>query len=161
MTTTSNLNQTALSYRVLAIRNLNAALSKSPETSAESDAILATCYALAFQTSYLGESIEEFLIMLRGCTLVFNQEWRKKYGTLFTRLDTQEQVEYLEHRLVELPLVGEDMIEEARESLLKILDLCQEKVVQDVHRYMFETVDLLSISSREGQFPRSLRKNSS
>jgi hypothetical protein len=36
-------------------------MSTPPKTSAESDAILAACYVLAMQSSYIGESIEESL----------------------------------------------------------------------------------------------------
>lgn len=88
--------------------------------------------------------------MLRGCFLVIKQGWSSKFGSTFTRLSNEGQIEFIEERLLGLPLVNAEFVAEARESLQKITHLCDGPVVRDVHQNMCETVEALSISSREG-----------
>jgi hypothetical protein len=154
MTSTSQLTFPALSHRVQAMKGLNVALSKPPECAEESDAILATCWALAFQTSYIGDSVEEFLAMLRGCTIIVGQDWREKLGTSFQRCGEGQQAEIINPRLETLPLINQSLVAEARESFEKLGVLEMTETERDVFEYMFDMTKLLSVSSLHGESSR-------
>ncbi|KAF5008951.1 hypothetical protein FDECE_4814 [Fusarium decemcellulare] len=70
MSNITDYSSDALSHRVRAIKLLNTALSKPCSSKAEADARFATIMALTFQSSYMPEGMVEFLVMLRGCTVV-------------------------------------------------------------------------------------------
>ncbi|KAJ3467772.1 hypothetical protein MRS44_005336 [Fusarium solani] len=67
---TTEFSSQALTHRVHAIRLFNQRLSKPCVSKAEADARYATIMALTFQSSYMPEDMLEFMIMLRGCTVV-------------------------------------------------------------------------------------------
>ncbi|KAM5343975.1 hypothetical protein ACJ41O_012512 [Fusarium nematophilum] len=67
---TMDYSSQALSHRVQAIRLLNQALSKPCPSKAEAEARFAATMALAFQASHMPNGMLEFLVMLRGCTVV-------------------------------------------------------------------------------------------
>ncbi|KEF56275.1 uncharacterized protein A1O9_07856 [Exophiala aquamarina CBS 119918] len=65
-------NRDALDHRLYAIRGLNSAISNSCRESDDSSAILASCYALTFQSIYLADGMTDFIIFVRGCYLATN-----------------------------------------------------------------------------------------
>ncbi|KAI8721637.1 Zn(2)-C6 fungal-type domain-containing protein [Fusarium sp. LHS14.1] len=67
---TTEFSSQALTHRVHAIRLFDQRLSKPCVSKAEADARYATIMALTFQSSYMREGMIEFMIMLRGCTVV-------------------------------------------------------------------------------------------
>ncbi|KIM94227.1 hypothetical protein OIDMADRAFT_149564 [Oidiodendron maius Zn] len=79
----SNMQARSLAYRVQAVRGLNGAFSAAPRRREDGDALLATCYALSMQALYIGESVSEFLVMLRGCHVLMTQRWAERLGTVF------------------------------------------------------------------------------
>src|SRR5271167_690673 len=97
----------ALSHRLLAIKGLNEALSKTPRTGSDGDALLAACYALAFQSSYMSDGINEFLTLVRGINLVSIQLLVDRVDLSFTISPTRHE-EYMGPRLDNLPLVDAD-----------------------------------------------------
>jgi hypothetical protein len=153
ITSTSPIASEALTYRILAIKGLNTALSTPPTCKEEADAILATCWTLLFQTTYLGDSVEEFLTMLRGCNLIVSQNWRERFGTSFQRLSDEGQDEIILPVLKKEPLLRADLVREAWESVEVMRDLKIEGVEEEVFRLLSEMVRLLSISSLEGMSP--------
>ncbi|KAF5551847.1 sterol uptake control 2 [Fusarium mexicanum] len=66
----ADYNSNAISHRVKAIKSLNSALDNSCRTKEEGDAQYATLMALTWQSSYMPDGMQEFLSMLRGCTIV-------------------------------------------------------------------------------------------
>jgi hypothetical protein len=101
---------------------------------------------------YLGESVEEFFTMMRGIVIIMNQNWRGKFGTSFVALTHGAQDEIILPRVEEVPLLPEELVAEARESVEMIGDL--EMVVGSVEERIFgfqkEIVRVLSVSSLEG-----------
>ncbi|KIW95247.1 uncharacterized protein Z519_03831 [Cladophialophora bantiana CBS 173.52] len=61
---------TALFHKGRAIAGLKDAFAKSNHSSVEYDVMLATCYALAFQSALVPESAFDFTTFVRGCALV-------------------------------------------------------------------------------------------
>ncbi|KIX93037.1 uncharacterized protein Z520_11310 [Fonsecaea multimorphosa CBS 102226] len=64
---------TALLYKGRAISGLKNAFAKSHHSSIEYDVMLATCYALAFQSTLLPGSAVDFATFVRGCALITRQ----------------------------------------------------------------------------------------
>ena len=158
LTFTSDLNlaSDALSHRVIAMRGLNDALSKPPKTSTDADAMLAACYALAFQSSYMGESVSEFLTMLRGCALIIAQNWSKKLGSVFKDVDMEGQTRVILSRLDNLPAIDSKLVSVAKASLEQLRPLCQNKAEEVALQSLLNAVYSLDLSARDGGFPASL-----
>jgi len=150
VTSTSPLYSSALSYRGLAISGLNRALSTSPESKADADAILATCWILTAVTIYMGESVEEFFTMIRGINLVLSQNWVSKYGTAFLNLQVGGQEEVLRARLNNFPLLPRHQVAEAKESIEMMRLLQMSESERGLCNSQLEMVTLMSISSLEG-----------
>jgi hypothetical protein len=150
MTSTSNFGEEALSHRVLAIKGLNQALSEAPRTSADADALLSSCYALSMQSSFLGKSVEDFLIMFRGCRLIMEQQWVRDLGSVFHDLDLDRQVEIASSKFSPIPIIDENSIEAAKKSFERLRPLCENDVEEKVFRQLLKVVNALEDSSFEG-----------
>jgi hypothetical protein len=103
----------------------------------------------------MGESVEEFLTMMRGCILIKNQNWREKFGSSFQNLDIVLQEEIILPRFENCPLVNQDVVAEARESLQKLRSLKMDAVEEEVFDILNEIVRQLSVSSLNGKSPHS------
>ncbi|KAF5682492.1 hypothetical protein FCIRC_4926 [Fusarium circinatum] len=66
----TDFSSDAISHRIKAIKSLNSALSTPCQTKEEGDARYATLMTLTWQSSYMPDGMQEFLSMLRGCTIV-------------------------------------------------------------------------------------------
>jgi hypothetical protein len=154
-TSPSQLKTSALAYRGLAISGLNSAHSKPPTCKEDADAILATCWILSAVTMYMGESVEEFFIMIRGIALILQQKWAEKYGTSFNKLSLEGQTGIILPRLEKVPLLPEHLVVEARESVELLMEL--EMDMGDVERRIYgiqkNMVRLPSVSSCQGSPP--------
>jgi hypothetical protein len=146
----SQLHSEALSHRLLAIKGLNEALSTPPKSSADADAMLATCYALATQSTFMHDSIREFFTMLRGAQLIMAQQWPKKLGTVFQSLDSHEQLQVACSRLKVPRVIDTELIEEAKGSLMQIWPLCTTDAHRMVLQAALDVIHALNISSQKG-----------
>ena len=90
--------------------------------------------------------------MLRGCALVFNQDWRKRFGTRFTHWDIQGHEEVLTERLKKLPLLDAELVSGAKEALMEIEHIAKQgdEVVQVVWRHLVEIVELCCVCCNAG-----------
>ena len=137
----------SLTHRGLAISGLNQALSQSstntststasrspPHTSSlspssthapahgESDAMLATCYSLTFQASYMGGSdgLADFITMVRGCALTTAKIKQDDVPTAFN-LQPNWHFKVMAPRLAQLPRVDSRLVEDGIKELEKVL----------------------------------------
>src|ERR1700684_2907153 len=97
-----DLKTTAMYHRVQAIKGSAVALSKTNRSGNDGDALVASCYLLTFQSSYIKEGIVEFLHFMRGCSLVWNQLLYEKVPITFS-LTPESLHEFMKPRLVGLP----------------------------------------------------------
>ncbi|KAH7395632.1 hypothetical protein BKA64DRAFT_674143 [Cadophora sp. MPI-SDFR-AT-0126] len=155
MTSTFELGEVGLSHRLHAVRGLNEALSHPPKTSADVDAMLATCYALAMQSSYIGESVEDFLTMIRGCQIILDLQWPNQLGTVFENLDQQSQQQLLTSTFTILPEIDQESITAATKSLEALDTICKQPLERKVLQYLLDIVISLAHSSRNGWLPFS------
>jgi hypothetical protein len=150
MTSTSNLGEVALSHRILAIKGLNKALSQPPKTRTDADALLSSCYALSMQSSFLGQSVEDFLVMFRGCRLIIEQQWRRNLGSAFHDLDLDRQAEIATLKFSPVPIIDESAIEAAKKSFERLRPLCEKGVEKKVLGHLEMIVNALEDSSIGG-----------
>lgn len=153
LTSSSNLEMLALSHRIAAIKGFNEALTRNPTTQADGDALLATCYALALQSSYMGTSISEFLTMLRGVNLLISQDWSSKYGSVFKALNRDSQVAIADERLCSVPSLNKKAAVTGRQSLIRLRNLCDDALSRNIWSFLYEVFEACETSSREGRSP--------
>ena len=67
-----HLHELAIQHRVLAIKGAQEALVKPHPNAVEGDALLASLFALAFQSSYMNDGLEDFFQTVRGCYLAID-----------------------------------------------------------------------------------------
>src|SRR5277367_1696803 len=83
----SDYNTQAIIHRGRAIEGLNRALANPNRSVRESDVMLAACYALTFQASYMGDGLIDFITMVRGCALVSRRIVEEGVPTAFNMRD--------------------------------------------------------------------------
>ncbi|KAF7511716.1 hypothetical protein GJ744_003879 [Endocarpon pusillum] len=83
MSAHSDYSTAAMIHQGQAIKGLNEALAKENRSYGESDALLAACYALTFQASYMTDGMTDFMTMVRGCALVTHQIQQQETRTAF------------------------------------------------------------------------------
>lgn len=110
----SDYSTTAIIHRGQAIKGLNEALAKGGTGNAygESDALLAACYALTFQASYMGDGMADFITMVRGCALITEQIQRQRTRTAFN-LEKDIHLRLMEPRLADLPTLNPTLLHPA------------------------------------------------
>ncbi|KEF59004.1 uncharacterized protein A1O9_03847 [Exophiala aquamarina CBS 119918] len=80
---TNKDNYSALTHRGRAIAGLKKAFSRNDKSSSESDAMLATCYALAFQSAHLSNGALDFATFVRGCAMITRRIQDGDQSTIF------------------------------------------------------------------------------
>jgi hypothetical protein len=73
----------ALALRGRAIQSLREALEKPDLSVDEYDAILASCYSLAFQSALLYDARLDFVTFVRGCSMITAKIQRSNFNTVF------------------------------------------------------------------------------
>lgn len=142
----------ALSHRLLAIKGFNEALSKTPRSGADGDALLAACYALTFQSSYMKDGMSEFLTMVRGCGLVSLQLRHENVDVSFS-IDPNRHMEIMKSRLENLPSVDADLYQGAVASFHKIAPLCRGLEAHMIFQKVLEDcVETVGRDSQSGQW---------
>lgn len=140
----------ALSHRLLAIKGLNVELSKRIRTSSDGDALLAACYALTFQSSYMEDGIFEFLTMVRGCGLVSLQLRRDNVDVSFS-VRQEDHLEFMQSRLNDIPVIDDDLLQGSISSFDKLLSLCSGlEAHMSLYSAMRDCLDAIIIDSRKG-----------
>ena len=88
--------------------------------------------------------------MMRGINLIFRQNWGKKYGTAFLKLQLGAQEEVISARLKDFPLLPKILVAEARDSIEMMRQLEMRESEREMCDLQAEMVRLMSVSSLEG-----------
>ena len=119
MTPSSAYEKDALTHRGHAINGLNTCMAKSSHVYGEADAMLATCYALTFQSSYMSDGLSDFVIFVRGCALATGKIRDENVPTAFN-LAPDRHHEFIRPRLPHLPRINPIHIQEGLDALDEI-----------------------------------------
>lgn len=139
----------SLVHRGHAIGGLNQALSQTSRVYGESDAMLASCYALTFQASYMGDGLADFITMVRGCALTTEKIQDENSITAFN-LQPDSHLKFMAPRLASLPAVDPILLEEAYNSLENIRPYVTGDIESDFHDALVDVITSLQVSSAAG-----------
>jgi hypothetical protein len=150
VTTDADYSSLALSHRLQAIKGFNEALSKTPRTGSDGDALLGACYALTFQTANMKDGMSEFLTMVRGCGLVIFQLLCDKVDISFS-ISSNSHYEAMQSRLDNLPAVDADLYQGAVSSVMALSPLCRDvECLASFHRALLDCFETIGVDSRAG-----------
>ena len=139
----------AIMHRGHAISGLNQAIAKRQITRADADSMLAACYALTFQASYMEDGLQDFITMVRGCAIVTGKISEESSGTTFD-LSPTLHLDTLEPGLSQMELLDADFLD----SGVIALEALESMVIGDSESRFYKTmVDVLYAlrkSTRQG-----------
>lgn len=147
----TQLSTTALSHRVQAISCLNAAILRGINRFEDGNAMLATCYALLFQSVFLEDGLAEYMSFIRGTVAVGMQMGMKGMKVLFDQLFEDKDLKVIEPAMLKAPLIDSGLVRLALESLERIEPLCQTKVEREMYGMLLSTARALITSSHDGK----------
>ncbi len=139
-----------MTHRLAAISALNAAVSAGLKTSEQGNAMLATCFALLFQSTLLNDGLGEYMSFIRGTTAIGIQMYTKNFKMLFTKVFGDEAMEDLDPKLQQAPLIESSVVMSAIRSLERIAPLCQTKAEKEMYALLLSMARNLITSSRDG-----------
>jgi Fungal Zn(2)-Cys(6) binuclear cluster domain/Fungal specific transcription factor domain len=139
----------AIVHRGHAMAGLSRALAKSERPYGESDAMVATCYSLTFQSTYLSDGLFDFITMVRGCALVTGKIREEGSPTAFN-LQPDWQFKLMEPRLNTLPVVHQPLLDSGIVALEEVRPLLVTRTDHQFHSALVKVIHGLSRSSRDG-----------
>jgi len=148
--TTAPLSELAIQHRLLAIRGSNVALKQKNRTGADGDALLAVCYLLAFQSSYMKDGLEEFFTMVRCCSLLTAQLKAENLPMAFF-LTEKDHFYFMEERLLNLPVIDKELLEGAEKSLAVLPLLFDQPQHEKFYTLITDCVEAARLSSLRGR----------
>ncbi|KAM7206272.1 C6 zinc finger protein [Rhypophila sp. PSN 637] len=135
LNTDPSLIESAMTHRLKAIRaikkTLNAAASSiNPTTSSTNDktfeegnALMATCFALTFQSVWLDDGMTEYMTFIRGIVIVGYQMYMRGSKFLFGAHLGDKQADLLEPFMKQVPLINKSWAEGAVRAIEGLREL--------------------------------------
>lgn len=147
-----DMKSVALHHRLLAIEGSNAAISQPRTKGSDGDALLAACYALTFQSSYMSDGLSEFFHMVRGCHTLSGQFKAEKLPMALS-ISAMDHFQKMESRLSDLPQISPEVVGRAEESLRLLLPLIKRPVDVEFYQHLIATIAAAKLSSLSGKWP--------
>ncbi|KAI1329320.1 hypothetical protein F5Y16DRAFT_418183 [Xylariaceae sp. FL0255] len=143
-----NLIAFAMAHRLKAIKAIKKSLELPRMTSfEESNAMLATCYALSFQSVYLNDGLVEFMTFCRGIVIVAIQIYTQGAKFLLPVVSGQEELNTLQPLIECLPLPRQEWLDMGVASFAALQHLCQQQVEIEYHGYLMDITNTLYTSA--------------
>jgi hypothetical protein len=155
--TDSSFVQAAMNHRIKAIKAIKKRLSESARGAQpgyeEANALVATCFALTFQSVSLEDGLAEYMTFIRGILIVGMQMMFKGIKPIFEQLFEDRQEEMMEPFLRDLPLIQRGWADSAIEAITSLRPLCIEQVEVEYFEQLLGIAERLKISSFDGNVP--------
>lgn len=151
--TDGSLVQAAMNHRIKAIKAIKKRLSETARSQTsyeEANALVATCFALTFQSVSLEDGLAEYMTFIRGILIVGMQMMFRGIKPIFSTLFEDRQNEVMEPYLRDLPLIQKGWVDAAIEAISNLRPLCVEPVEVEYFDQLFGIVEKLSVNSYEG-----------
>lgn len=142
-------NTKAIVHRGHAMAGLSRALAKPERSNGESDAMVATCYALTFQSTYMSDGLFDFITMVRGCALVTGKILEEKLPTAFN-LEPDWHRKLMEPRLNDMPVVHQPLLGNGIIALEEVRPMLATTTDFQFYDCLVKVVHGLASSSKEG-----------
>lgn len=112
-------------HRSKAMQGVNDLVASQTRSAEEDDALIAACYALAFQVACIGDRPEALWITIRTISVVNAEIWQKCNNSIFGRATAPDKHNaHMYDKLKDYPPLNKAMINEAQGSLANIKPLC-------------------------------------
>lgn len=144
----------AMNHRVKAIRSIKKRLVENARTGTsheEANALVATCFALTFQSVSLDDGMAEYMTFIRGIVIVSMQMLFKGIKPIFSNLMEQDSDEVLAPFMQDLPLIQRGWADSARDAIGNLRALCVEPVEIEYQEKLSTIVEKLYINSWAGK----------
>ncbi|KAH8177968.1 fungal zn(2)-Cys(6) binuclear cluster domain-containing protein [Sarocladium implicatum] len=150
LSTDPTLVTAAMAHRVKAIKAIKKRLAEASKMNTsyeEANALVATCFALTFQSVSLDDGLAEYLTFIRGIVIVAMQMMFRNIRPMFDNLMGSEQEAALAPVMEGLPLIQKGWADMAAEAINGLRPLCMEQVELDYHQKLTNIVDKLYVNS--------------
>jgi hypothetical protein len=150
----------AMAHRLKAIKAIKKTLTNVPKTNTfeEGNALMATCYALTFQSVMLDDGMAEFMTFCRGIVIVATQMYCKGAKFLFSNLFGDHQMAVLQPLMEAIPPIQRDWTDMAVANIAALGPLCQQQVEIEYHQLITDVAEALYSSPFLGEFPNSKQR---
>lgn len=153
ISTDSSLVTAAMNHRVKAIKSIKKRLAeaaKSSTTHEEANALVATCYALTFQSVSLDDGMAEYMTFIRGIVIVGMQMMFRGIEPIFATMFEEQQDELLAPLMESLPLIQRGWADSALDAITNLRQLCVEPVEIEYQEKLMDIVQKLYTNSWAG-----------
>jgi hypothetical protein len=140
------LSVEALRHRQRALRGLNQAMSQATAEASDADAMLAACYILTFQSSYMLDGLTDYIMMLRGCGLVTGLMRQRNLHGSFS-IDANSHIKHMEAQFGQFPTIDIRIASDGIRSLSLVKPLLQHPVEEIFYRLLFDVLVSLEQSA--------------
>ncbi|KAI1117540.1 C6 zinc finger protein [Nemania sp. NC0429] len=139
----------AMAHRLKAIKAIKKTLSDVPkaDTFEEGNAMMATCYALMFQSVMLDDGMAEFMTFCRGIIIVAIQMYCKGAKFIFSNFIGDDQLAIIQPLLESLSPIPRDWTDVAVASIAALKPLCKQQVEIEYHQLITNIASALYNSS--------------
>lgn len=148
LTSCQSLHNQAVCLRGPALRGLEELLARSDSWSIhDTDAALATCYALTFQASYMLDGMDDYLVMVGGCALLTDHVRQHNLPTTFdiSLRRTQAKLETTTAPILR-GVIYQDLIDEATDAF----DILETSVIDPAEYAFFSSARMILSTFHEG-----------
>lgn len=148
LTSCQSSHNQAVSLRGPALRGLEELLARSDSWSIhDTDAALATCYALTFQASHMLDGMDDYLVMVGGCALLTDHVRQHNLPTTFdiSLRRTQAKLETTTAPILR-GVIYQDLIDEATDAF----DILETSVIDPMEYAFFSSVRMILDTFHEG-----------
>jgi hypothetical protein len=148
-----NLVHAAMTHRVKAIRAIKKSLHEMPRSSGtyeEANALVATCFALTFQSVMLDDGLAEYMTFIRGILIVGMQMWMKGFRPIFANMEGSQSRAMLAPYMEEMPLIPGEWTDGAVGAIEALRSLCCDDTEIEFQEHLLEMASTLHKSSFGG-----------
>ncbi|KJZ75056.1 hypothetical protein HIM_05542 [Hirsutella minnesotensis 3608] len=147
----------AMAHRVKAIKAIKKRLaeaSKADMTHEEANALVATCFALTFQSISLDDGLAEYMTFIRGILIVGIQMMCRGIAPVFSSIFEDRQMELVAPLMRDLPLIQRAWVEAAVEGIAKLRPLCVDAIEVEYQEQLIGIAQRLLTNSFDGKLNR-------
>lgn len=139
-----------LYHRTTALRLISERLSEPIESSAEGDALMGALICLAGQSSFLANSVHEYVNLTRGSYLVSQAVVLPLNGSMFKSITDARHLDLLITMFEEQPK-DVALIEEYRDYVESLSKICKEEHELQYQSLLYRAISLLSTKPLDGK----------
>jgi len=154
----SSLVTFAMAHRLKAIKAIKKTLTNVPKTNTfeEGNALLATCFALTFQSVMLDDGMAEFMTFCRGIVIITIQMYCKGAKFIFFNFLGDDKINDLQPLMDVIPPIQQSWTDMAVANIAALTPLCEQQVEIEYHQHLTDIAEALYSSSFMGKFPRTM-----